>query len=103
MATIQLTDDLGLDATVKLAPFSSLLKYIQQLPALRLNGGDLSKAGGLTLDQPALTVLKTGLSFNNSIPVGPDSTAVSISAGLHGSLELILRTPAVVSLLDVYS
>jgi len=103
VATIKLTDELGLDANVKLAPFSSLLKYFQQLPALQMNGGDLSNAAGLTLDQPALTKLNLGLSFDKSIPIGPGSTAVSVSAGAHGSLELILRTPAVVSLLDVYS
>ena len=39
MATVQLTGDLGLDANVTLAPFSSLLKYFQQLPALRLGTG----------------------------------------------------------------
>lgn len=103
MATIKLTDDLGLDADVKLAPFSSLLKYFQQLPALALSSGDLSKAGGLTLDQPALTTLNLGLSFDKSVSIGPGATAISISAGAHGSLELILRTPAVVSLPDVYS
>jgi len=101
VATIQLTDDLGLDANVNPAPFSSLLKYFQQLPALRLSNSDLSKAGGLTLDQPALTSLSTGLSFEKAVAVGPGSTAISISAGAHGSLELILRTPAVVNLLDV--
>src|ERR1700722_15633460 len=103
MATIQLTDELGLDANVKLAPFSSLLKYVQQLPALRLSNGDLSKAGGLTLDQPALTVFNGGPSFEKSVAIGPGETAVSILAGAHGSLELILRTPAVVSLRDVES
>ena len=35
MATIKLTDQFGLDTNVKLAPFSSLLKYFQQLPALQ--------------------------------------------------------------------
>jgi hypothetical protein len=103
MATIKLTDELGLDANVKLAPFSSLLKYFQQLPALSASGGDLSKAAGLTLDSPALTLLNTGLSFDKSIPIGPGATAVSVAAGAHASLELILRTPAVVSLPDVYS
>lgn len=98
MATIQLTDDLGLDANIKPAPFSSLLKYFQQLQALRLSGGDLSKAAGLTLDQPALTALNTGLSFDKTVTVLPDGTAISILANAHGSLELILRTPAVISL-----
>ncbi|MGO9271170.1 MAG: hypothetical protein ACLQOO_13095 [Terriglobia bacterium] len=103
MATIQLTDDFGLDANVKLAPFSSLLKYFQQLPALRLNNGDFSKAGGLTLDQPALTALNSGLSFDKDVSVGPGGSAISVSAGAHGLLELIQRTPAVVSLPDLYS
>jgi hypothetical protein len=103
MATIQLTDELGLDANINLAPFSALVKYFQQLPALRLNGGDISKAGGLTLDQPALTALSSGLSFDKSVSIGPGATAVSVLAGAHASLELILRTPAIVSLLDVYS
>jgi len=103
MATIAITDELGLDANVSLAPFSSLLKYFQQLPALQMSGGDLSKAGGLTLDQPALTALSGGLSFDKSVSIGPDATAISIPACAHASLELILRTPAVVTLLDVYS
>jgi hypothetical protein len=103
MATIQLTDALGLDANISLAPFSSLLKYFQQLPALQLSSGDFSKAGGLTLDQPALTALSSGLSFDKSVSIGPGATAISVLACAHGSLELILRTPAVVSLLDVYS
>jgi hypothetical protein len=103
MATIQITDELGLDANITLAPFSSLLKYFQQLPALQLNSGDLSKAGGFTLDQPALTALNSGLSFAKSVSIGPGAAAISIPAGAHASLELILRTPAVVSLLDVSS
>jgi hypothetical protein len=103
MATIKLTDDLGLDADIQLAPFSSLLKYFQQLPALRLTNGDFSKAGGLTLDQPALTALTSGLSFANSVSIGPGANALSISAGAHGSLELIQPTPTVANLPDVYS
>ena len=70
MPTIKLTDQFGLDADVKLAPFSSLLKYFQQLPALQLTNGDLSKVAGLTLDQPALTILNTGVSFDQSVPIG---------------------------------
>jgi len=103
MATIQLTDDLGLDADVTLAPFSALLKYFQQLPALRLTNADFSKAGGLTLDQPALTAVSSGLSFDKDVTAGPGATAISISAGAHGSLELIQRTPVVTTLQDVNS
>ncbi len=100
MATIQVTDDFGLDEDVQLAPFSSLLKYFQQLPALRLANSDLSKAGGLTLDQPALTSLDSGVSFDKAVTAGPAGT-ISVSAGAQGSLDLIRRTPALSSLPDV--
>ncbi len=70
---------------------------------LQLTSGDFSKAGGLTLDQPVLTALSSGLSFDKSVSIGPGGTSISIPAGAHGSLELILRTPSVVSLLDVYT
>jgi hypothetical protein len=101
MATIKLTDDLGLDADITMAPFSSLLKYFKQLPALRLSNGDFSKAAGMTLDQPALTMLNSGLSFTDSVAIGPGANALSISAGLHGLLALIPRTPSAVKLPDV--
>ena len=101
MATVQLTGDLGLDAAVTPAPFSALLKYFQELPALAMANGDFSKAAGLTLDQPALLALSSGLSFAKPVTTGPGGGPISISAGAHGSLELILRTPAVTSLPDV--
>ena len=101
MATVQLTGDLGLDASAQLAPFSSLLKYFQQLPAMRVNNEDFSKAAGLTLDQPALTAVSTGLSFDKDVTAGPNGEVISVSAGAHGLLALIPRTPAVTSLPDV--
>ncbi len=101
MATIPLTGDVGLDANIELAPFSSLLKYFQQLPALRASNGDFSKAAGMTLDQPALTSISTGLSFDKSYSIGAGSAALTVLAGAHGSLELIQRTPSVTNLPDV--
>jgi hypothetical protein len=103
MATIQLTDALGLVLNVDPAPFSSLLKYFQQLPVLHLTSADLTKAAGLTLDQPALTAFSSGLSFDKDFSAGPDGTALSISSGAHGSLELIQGTPAIVNLPGVLS
>ncbi len=101
MATIPLTDDLGLDETVEVAPFSSLLNYVTELPALRAKGGDLSKAGGLTLDQPAVTCLNIGLSFDKAITLGPAGTSISVLASANAGLDLIQRTPAQVSLPNV--
>lgn len=101
MPNIKLTDQFGLDADVKPADTSALLKYFQQLPSLQLNNIDLSKVGGLTLDQPAITSLKTGVSFQNGIPLGQGKPDISIGAGLHGSFALLVRAPGAETLLDV--
>ncbi len=98
MPTIKLTDQTGWDVDVQPADFSALLKYFQQLPGLRLNTVDLSKVGGLTLDQPALTSLRTGVSFEEGIPVGEGTPDISIRAGLHASLSVIGRAPGAESL-----
>jgi len=101
MTTIKLTDQLGLDEDVTLADSSALLQYFRQLPSLRLDSLDLAKLGGLTLDQPALTSLCTGVSFDKPIPIGAGSPELSIQAGVHGSFALVKRAPGTTSLTDV--
>ena len=101
MTTIKLTDHLGLDEDVTLAPSSALLQYFQQVPSLRLDSLDLAKLGGLTLDQPALTALSTGISFEQPIPIGAGAPDLSVQAGVHGSFALIKRAPGTASLPDV--
>src|ERR1017187_3884783 len=88
MPTIKLTDQLGLDEEVTLADSSALLQYFRQVPSLRLDSLDLAKLGGLTLDQPALTSLSTGISFDKPIPIGAGAPDLSIQAGVHGSIAL---------------
>ncbi|HTT60752.1 MAG TPA: hypothetical protein VMG35_02895 [Bryobacteraceae bacterium] len=99
MATIKLTDQLGLDVDAQVPPSSSFLQYFKELPSLILNHVDLSKVGGLTLDQPAIQSLTSGISFAE--PVGASDAGLTIQAGLHGSLEFISRTPALETLPDV--
>lgn len=89
MAIIRLTDQLGLNLDMQLADTSTLLKYAQQLPALRLDNLDLKKLGGLTLDQPALTSLGTGVSFQNPIGLGEGNPVLTVGAGAGASLHLI--------------
>src|ERR1039458_5125864 len=101
MTTIKLTDQLGLDEDVTLAPSSALLQYFQQVPSLRLDSLDLAKLGGLTLDQPALTALSAGISFEQPIPIGAGAPNLSVQAGVHGSFALIKRAPGTASLPDV--
>ena len=89
MPTITLTDRFGLDVDAQPAPTSALLKYFQQLPTLRLDTLDLGKLGGLTLDQPAIQSLSTGLSFQNPVSLGGGVPALSVAAGAHASLRIV--------------
>jgi hypothetical protein len=86
--TITLTDRFGLDVDAQPAPTSALLKYFQQLPSLRFDTLDLGKLGGLTLDQPAIQSLSTGVSFQDPVNLG-DGAPLSVAAGANASFQII--------------
>ena len=98
MAMIKLTDQLGLGIDLQVPPSSSFLRYFQELPSLILDHLDLEKAGGLTLDEPAIQSLTSGVSF--AAPVAA-TAALTIQAGAHGSIEILNRSPAQHTLPDV--
>src|SRR5215472_1183462 len=89
MPEIKLTDQFGLDVDPQAGPGFSLSKYFQQLKSMRLDSLDLSKLGGLTLDQPAIQSLSTGLSFHEPVALGDGGPSLTIGAGVHGSLGII--------------
>ncbi len=99
MATIKLTDQLGAVVDVQPAETSALLRYFRALPALALQDGDLTQAGGLTLDQPAVRSFKTGLSFKDKIELG-NGVDLSVQAGTHGSFSLVRRSEGATSLFE---
>jgi len=63
MPTIKMTDRLGAVLNVEAAPASALLRYFHSLPAVAAGNLDLSQAGGLTLDDPAVRSFTTGVDF----------------------------------------
>ena len=89
MQTIKLTDQFGLDLDAKPADTSALLKYFQQLPSLHIQNLDLSKVGGLTLDQPALRSLTAGVSFSEPVSLGAGAPTLTVAAGAHATLAVI--------------
>jgi hypothetical protein len=91
MATIKLSDQLGAVVDVQPAAASALLRYFRALPALVIENGDLTQAGGLTLDQPAVRSFKTGLAFNDKIDLG-NGVDLSVQAGTHGWFSLVRRS-----------
>ena len=89
MATIPLSDKFGLDVNAQPADGSALLKYFQQIPSLKLTDLDLSKVGGLTLDQPAIQSVSTGVSLQDPVNLGSGVPSLTIGAGAHASFALI--------------
>lgn len=86
MATIKITDRLGFDIDAQLADFSALKQYASQIPALLAGTADLKTIGGLTLDKPAVTSLKTGLAFSNPVALGGNQ--LTIQAGAHAAFAI---------------
>ncbi|HEV2445063.1 MAG TPA: hypothetical protein VGS58_04045, partial [Candidatus Sulfopaludibacter sp.] len=89
MPAIKLTDQFGLEVDVQPGQTSALLKYFQGVPALRFDNLDLSKMGGLTLDEPALQSLSTGLTFQNPVSLGEGAPAFGVAAGAHASIGIV--------------
>jgi hypothetical protein len=87
MSSIKLTDQFGIDISAQPAESSALWKYVQQLPALQLNSLDISKLGGLTLDDPALRSLSTGVTFQEPVSLG--GAALTVGAGVNGSISIV--------------
>src|SRR5689334_18877188 len=89
MPSIKLSDDLALNVDVQLAPFSALLRYVKSLPSVIAGGADLARIGGLTLSDPAVSSLKTGLSFSQPVEFSKGAPALTIQAGVQGSFSII--------------
>jgi hypothetical protein len=82
VATIKITDQLGLSVDAQLAPASSLVKYAAALPGLILSGADISQLEPMRLDDPALRSLQPALSFSEPVSIGSGgSLTLAASAG----------------------
>ncbi len=100
MPTIQLTDQAGFDIDANVAPGSALLRYFRSLPSMVFEGGNLANMQGLTLDQPLVSKLKSGLTLKQNVALGNGMPALMIQAGTHGSFEVIARKPDAAQLFD---
>src|SRR6516225_4661009 len=86
MATIQLTDQFGLDVTLSPGPFSVLSKYLRQLTSvgISLKSGQDIKA--VTIDQYPFKLQSLGLSFQQAVNLGTSGAEVTINPEVSGSL-----------------
>src|SRR5512140_2520655 len=87
MPNIKLSDQAGLDIDVTPAPDSALLRYLQQIPSLKLDALDFKKIGGLTLAEPAVKSLASGVAFDQPVALGDRGLNLSIGVAAHASLQ----------------
>jgi hypothetical protein len=92
MPSIQITDRLGANIDAELAPASSLLKYVRDLPGLVLQGGDIGQLQLLTLNDPAVRSLSPSLSFRQPVSLGTGAAQLTIGADAGANFAVISRT-----------
>jgi hypothetical protein len=70
LPSINITDQIALNITAELSPFSSWLKYAGELPGIILTGSDLSQLPLLRLSDPAVHSLQPALPFRSRLVSG---------------------------------
>ena len=91
MPTLTLSDQLGLTVDGKLSATSALAKYAKEILTLQFPALDFSKLIGLTLDDPLVQQLSTGLNFKQPVSLGTGAPSLSIAAGPSGSLTIVKK------------
>ena len=82
MATINITDELGATIDAKLAPASAWVKYAQSLGGMLLHGATVPQVQILKLNNPAVSSLSPGLTFQKPIALGEDTQlTIGVDAG----------------------
>jgi hypothetical protein len=93
MASINITDELTLNIDAQLAPQSSFVKYVRNLPALLIHGDNLGKLPTVSLSDPIVQSLQPALSFQKPVSLGSGDMELLIGAELGGSFQVISRAP----------
>ena len=100
MPTIRITDNLGASLDAELAPTSSLLKYVGEVPGMILHGEDLSQLQILNLNSPAVRSLRPSLTFQKPLNLGASGARLTFGADAGGSFRVIQRTEEQTTLFD---
>src|ERR1700739_3173501 len=93
MPSINITDELTLNIAAQLAPDSSFVKYVRNLPGLLIKGNGVGQLPKLSLGDPLVQSLQPALVFQKPISLGTDGAELLIGAEAGGSFQVISRTP----------
>ena len=93
MADIKLTDNFGLSVDVVPTVDSSFMKYFKSLPSLQALGANIGAIQQIPLKQVQLESGSVGLTFQEPVAIGTTGTALTIGAGLYGTISICKDDP----------
>ena len=93
MADIKLTDNFGLSVDVVPTVDSSFMKYFKSLPSLQALGANIGAIQQIPLKQVQLESGSIGLTFQEPVAIGTTGTALTIGAGLYGTISICKDDP----------
>lgn len=95
MPAIPISDGVSVTANAQLAPWSVLARYAQDLPSLVTTAAPLAAWRSLTLSDPAVRSLDTGLSVQRPVALG--ASAASLTLCGDGAVHFDILTGAMFS------
>jgi hypothetical protein len=98
--TIKLTDQLGFNVDVQTDVLSSLEKYAANLSKISLTDLNLQSLADLTLANPSITSLHTGLNLDQPVDIGSGGVTLQVNASLSGTMDIYVPPTGGGSLFD---
>ncbi len=89
MPSIPISNGVSVAVDAQLAPWSSLAKYAQDLPRLAANPAQLADWQILTLADPAVQSLDTGLALERPIPLAAGAPSITLGGDATVHFEVI--------------
>src|SRR5437764_13513512 len=89
MPTIPIAAGLSLQADAQLAPWSSLQKYASDIPQLLASPADFARWQLLTLSDPAVTELETGVAFEKPVWLTGGAATLRFGADAGGRFAVL--------------
>lgn len=88
MASIKLTDQVGVEIDAEINPDSAIAKYIKELSKLKLPALKFADVANTTIDQAPLKSLDAGIAFEQPVSIGVAGSEMKIGAGVSGGIKL---------------
>ncbi len=93
MVQIPLDGPLGLDESITVQDAAAFAKYFHGIPRLHLLSSDLAAAKDLTLADPKITALSSGIDFDRQVLIGPTSDRTTINPDVKAAATIAIIAP----------